>query len=99
MNEDLFLSRGLLVIVISGAAVNLKNYFMILNSQEMRILSEPQRDVKKTKKCLIDLHNYGYNEGGLNYIENVLPKYAHIFAKDEYGVGFRVRVKHEMHLT
>lgn len=99
MNEDLFLSRGLLVIIISGVAVDLKNYVMMVNSQEMRILLEPQRDVKKTKKCLIDMHNYGYNEGGLNYIENVLPKYAHIFAKDEYGVGFRVRVKHEMHLT
>lgn len=40
-DKYLFLSKGLQVGVISGAAVNLKDHSMIVNSQKVRILSEP----------------------------------------------------------
>lgn len=60
--RDLFLSKGLQVCIISSAAVDLKDHSVIVNSQEVRILSEPQREVRAAKKCPFDLHNFEGSE-------------------------------------
>lgn len=64
---------------ISEAAVGLQNHFVIINSHETKIMSEPQREVKTVKKCPADLQNVEGSEEEKKLLENLLIDFSRVF--------------------
>lgn len=98
-SEPVYLPEGFQVGKISSASLDVSHFIQQVNIDEIKIGSTVQQKVENNIEHLMEVKIRGRNEKETKRIQNLLNRFADIFAKDDFDLGHMVEVKHKIVLT